>query len=86
MKYNGVYLDFRRSKFYDVKTQDNPSGMIDEWNEEEAEVIFDLLWAEFIDMYENAIKYNGTLVEKCNTTYKPGNTTMQNHNLEFKQF
>ena len=73
MKYNGVYIDFRRSKFFDVQVQDNPSGMIDEWNEEQSEVIFDLLWAEFIDMYENSIKFNGSLVDKCNETYKPKN-------------
>ena len=73
MRYNGDFIDFRRSKLFHARENDSPNGNnnLITHNEEEEEVVYDLLWAEFIDMYERAIKYNGTLAEICDKNFDP---------------
>ena len=50
----------------------------------ESEVIYDLLWAEFIDMYANAIEYrNSSLDEICDKDFKPNSTNSTGFKLSF---
>ena len=75
MKYNGDYIDFRLGKFYNHHEMNTPNGnkQLVDTHEEEAEVVYDLLWAEYIDIYKSFISYNGSLKNKCMEEYTPPN-------------
>lgn len=71
MRYNGDFMDFRLNKLHHAHDITTPSGNDElrrKKQEEEFEVAYDLLWAEFIDMYERAIRVdrgNKTLSDIC---------------------
>jgi len=77
MRYNGDFMNFRLQTLFHAHDIDTPSGndeLIQKRHEEEDEVVYDLLWAEFIDMYERAIKVNGTLSDICDKPFDPNKT------------
>jgi len=89
MKYNGDYINFRLGTFFNAHEKNTPSGnkaLIDT-HEEEAEVVYDLLWAEYIDIYGSWINYNGSLKNKCAEDYNPNkNLTVEPmYQLEFNE-
>jgi len=76
--YNGDFIDFRASKMWNSTEREDPYGINILKNEEDEEVVYDILWEEFMAVFNRNILYKGDLKEKCDSTFTPNDSNGSN--------
>ena len=79
MRYNGDFIDFRGSTIWNSTEKDDPNGINVIKNEEDAEVVYDILWSEFMEIFNDKILFDGDLKAKCESTFNPNDTNGSNY-------